>query len=177
MVPGNLTLASLHRVINDAMGWYDCHLHSFTIHGADFGVPDRDGWDGPEMVSEKKYRLEDLVGEKERFSYTYDFGDDWVHGVLVEKVIAGELATPRCIAGARACPPEDCGGAWGYAELVDAIVDETHERHAELVGWIPVGWTPERFDLALADRLVAKHGARRTRTKTQATRTWARARA
>lgn len=178
VVPGSITLERLHRVLQDAMGWYDCHLHSFAIHGTDFGVPDRDGWDvGPDMESEKKYRLEDLVGPKDRFSYTYDFGDSWVHGVNVEKVTVGELAAPRCIAGARACPPEDCGGTYGYAEFVAAIVDKNHARHVELVSWAPAGWMPERFDLALADRLVAKHGIRRTRIQKQPARTWVRTRA
>lgn len=176
LVPGTLTLERLHRVINDAMGWCDCHLHSFAIHGIEFGVPDRDGWGGPEMEPEKKYTLERLVGEKDRFSYTYDFGDSWVHGVLVEKVTPGEPPAPRCIAGARACPPEDCGGTWGYAELVEALVDENHERHAELTGWVPAGWTPDRFDLVLADRLVAKHGARPTTSKKPSARTRVRAR-
>lgn len=177
VVPGDLTLQRLHRVLQDAMGWQDCHLHSFTIHGTDFGVPDRDGWGGPDFEPEKQYRLEDLVGEKARFSYTYDFGDSWVHGILVEKVTPGDVPTPRCIAGARACPPEDCGGTWGYGELVEALADSSHERHAELAGWVPPGWMPERFDLALADRLVAKHGVRRARTKKQPARTWVRARA
>jgi hypothetical protein len=178
VVPGNLTLARLHCVIQDAMGWHDCHLHSFTVNGTEFGVPDRDGCGfGPEMEPETKYRLEDLVEEKDRFSYAYDFGDNWIHGVLVERVTPGALASARCIAGARACPPEDCGGPWGHAELVEALVDDSHERHAELRRWVPPGWTPERFDVLLADRLVAKHGLQRGRaSKKLATRTWVRAR-
>jgi hypothetical protein len=179
VVPGNLSFERLHRVIQDAMGWENCHLHSFEVHGAELGVPDRDGWGlGSEMKSEKRYTLERLVGAKDRFSYTYDFGDNWVHQIVVEKVTPGVPSTPRCIAGSRACPPEDCGGVWGYAELVAARADEDHERHAELTEWVPEGWAPERFDLALADGRVARHGRRagrpRAASKKRPSRTWAR---
>jgi hypothetical protein len=61
------------------------------------------------------------------------------------------------VGGARACPPEDCGGVWGYSDVVAAFLDEKHPRHAEIAEWVPVDWSPERFDLELADKLVAKH--------------------
>lgn len=156
LVPGNLNLQRLHRVIQDAMGWYDSHLHSFEVHGEEYGVCDPDGW-GTEVRSEKQFTLDRLVRAKDRFRYTYDFGDGWEHEFLVEKVTVGDESSPRCIDGARACPPEDCGGVWGHAELVVALADPKHPRHDELAEWVPEGWSPESFDLALADRLVAKH--------------------
>jgi hypothetical protein len=181
VVPGDVTLERLHRIIQDAMGWESYHLHSFEVRGAEFGVPDPGGWDiGPELLSEKRYTLERLVGEKERFRYTYDFGDDWVHQIVVEKVTPVAMVRPSCVAGARACPPEDCGGVWGYADLVAALSDKDHGRHAELAEWAPAGWAPDRFDLALADQRVAKHGTRPERPRTTRTkrpaRTWLRVR-
>jgi hypothetical protein len=180
LVPGNLNLERLHRIIQDAMGWEHSHLHSFEVRGVEFGAPDfDDGGFGSEMKSEKRHTLERLVHVKDRFIYTYDFGDNWVHQVAVEKVTPGEPSAPRCIAGARACPPEDCGGVWGYAELVDALADRHHARHAELAEWIPEGWAPERFDLAVADRLVAQHQPQpgHARSAKRPPRTWARVRA
>jgi hypothetical protein len=155
LVPGNLNLERLHRVIQDAMGWYDSHLHSFEVGGLEFGPPDTNGW-GREIKSERQHPLERLVGEGGKFDYVYDFGDDWRHQILVEKVTT-EATAPRCLGGARACPPEDCGGVWGYSDVVAAFLDEKHPRHAEIAEWVPVDWSPERFDLELADKLVEKH--------------------
>lgn len=138
------------------MGWENCHLHSFEIGREQYGTPDPGGW-GPEIHDEKKYTIERLAAVKARFRYTYDFGDDWHHDIVVEKVTPGEPTAPRCIAGARACPPEDCGGAWGYMELVEAISAPQHPRHDELADRLPSDWAAERFDLAAADRLVATH--------------------
>ncbi len=165
-VPGNLNLERLHLVIQDSMGWENCHLHSFEVKGTEFGVPDPDSMFGTDVESEKRHTLERLVGAKDRFSYTYDFGDHWLHDVVVETVTPGEPGAPRCIAGAGACPPEDCGGVWGYAELVAALANEHHERHEELAEWVPTGWSPERFDLELADRLVARHRPQPGRPRT-----------
>jgi hypothetical protein len=116
------------------------------------------------VKSENQHTLERLLRVKDRFTYRYDFGDDWNHEIVVEKITPGEPAAPSVIAGARACPPEDCGGIWGYADLVAALADRTHERHAELAEWAP-GWTPERFDLAAADKRVAKQRPRASRAR------------
>ncbi|MCI0637014.1 MAG: plasmid pRiA4b ORF-3 family protein, partial [Actinobacteria bacterium] len=151
----------LHRVLQDAMGWEDCHLHSFTVRGVEYGVREPAGFglgfDDDRVEPEKRHTIDRLVRAKDRFTYVYDFGDGWTHDILVEKVSPGELAAPRCVAGARACPPEDCGGVWGYADLVLALADKTHERHEALAEWVPEGWSAERFDLEAADRLVARH--------------------
>ncbi len=158
VVPGNLNLERLHHVMQDAMGWEDCHLHSFEVAGTEFGVPDADGFGlGPDVKSEKQHTLDRLLRAEDTFSYTYDFGDNWIHQIVVEKVTEEVVNVPRCIDGARACPPEDCGGVWGYAELVSALADPKHERHEELAELVSPEWSPERFDVRLADRLVAKH--------------------
>jgi Plasmid pRiA4b ORF-3-like protein len=94
-------------------------------------------------------RLSALVPkEKFKFGYTYDFGDDWKHEVLVEKVLPPEMSRKDslCVDGKRACPPEDVGGPWGYEEYLEAIRDPSHERHEELLEW-GGGFDPEEFDL------------------------------
>jgi len=99
---------------------------------------------------ETRVRLE-LVAptEKGKFRYDYDFGDGWHHDVLVEKITPMDPSAtyPRCFAGKRSCPPEDCGGPWGYADLLRAVADPSHERHAELKGWLGDDFDPERFDV------------------------------
>jgi hypothetical protein len=83
------------------------------------------------------------------FSYQYDFGDSWEHSIKVVEVAAPSAATtyPRCVAGERACPPEDCGGAWGYAELVEALADPQHAQHEELLEWVGGSFDPAEFDV------------------------------
>jgi hypothetical protein len=102
-----------------------------------------------------------------RFTYVYDFGDDWVHDVVVEKVSSGDSGRggPVCLAGKRHRPPEDCGGVPGYRELLRAIRDPRHPEHAEMIEWIGGSFDPEAFDLALVNRRLAErsHGLRRVK--------------
>jgi len=101
-------------------------------------------------IDERKVRLHKVAALKSRLVYEYDFGDGWTHDNLVEKVLPPDpgVAYPRCIAGARACPPEDCGGVWGYADLLDALADPNHELHEEKKEWLGEDFDPEAFDLA-----------------------------
>ena len=96
-----------------------------------------------------------LAGDVKRFVYTYDLGDDWKHVIQLEAVLPAEehLIYPRCTAGRRCCPPEDCGGVWGYEHLVEVLADPTHDEYAELRDWCP-NLQPEEFDLAAADEAV-----------------------
>jgi hypothetical protein len=165
LVPDDFTLAKLHLILQDAMGWENCHLHAFHIHGEEYGVPDGDFDESVE--SDKRAKLKDVLQAKDRFQYVYDFGDDWHHDIVVEKVLEAEpgTAAPRCLAGARACPPEDCGGPWGYEEILEALADPSHERHEELSEWLPDSWNADAFDLTSIDRRVAKHGKRPRRAR------------
>ena len=81
--------------------------------------------------------------------FTYDFGDNWEHTVLLEKILAPEPGThyPRCISGKRNCPPEDCGGPWGYADLLEALANPKHPRHADMIEWTGGDHDPEEFDV------------------------------
>jgi hypothetical protein len=148
-VPSEFTLAQLHQVIQAAMGWYDGHLHEFDINGQAYGQPMTE-IDFVDIKSENALCLNQFVpGEKYKFSYMYDMGDGWEHQILVEKVLppAPDVRYPVCIKGKRACPPEDCGGIWGYADFLDAIQDAKHPEHEEMLEWVGGEFDPEAFDL------------------------------
>lgn len=156
LVDGSMTLAELHDVIQAAFGWWNCHLHEFEIGRARYGAPDPD-WDfGPPTNDERTTRLDAVAGEGDSFHYTYDFGDDWRHKVTVEKVGAVEpgTAVPGCIGGRRACPPEDCGGPWGYQDLLESLGGRPGASDARLdfvgAGFDPAAFDPSDFGLNLA---------------------------
>ncbi len=142
------TLNQLHDLIQTCMGWDGYHLHAFEIGGEQYSEPDPDGM--METEDERKVKLSQVVaGGIKKLTYTYDFGDNWDHVIQVEKTLEAEAGVryPRCIAGKRACPPEDCGGPWGYAEFLEAIRDPKHERHEELLEWVGGEFDPEKFDI------------------------------
>lgn len=166
-VKDNLRLGDLHAVIQAAMGWGDCHLHQFSIQGRNFGVPSDEDWE--DVADEDKVRLAGLgLGPKRRFTYEYDFGDGWQHEILVEKVLPSEdgVKYPRCSAGKMACPPEDCGGIYGYYNMLAVVADPAHPDHADLRDWLGDSFKPDEFDLAVADR--------RVQSTLQGPRTWRR---
>ena len=82
-------------------------------------------------------------------NYTYDFGDNWEHKIQLEKILPRDknIEYPACIAGKRACPPEDCGGIWGYEEFLEAINNPDHEEHEEMLEWVGGEFNPEHFDV------------------------------
>jgi Plasmid pRiA4b ORF-3-like protein len=123
-VPGVITLEDLHFALQAAMGWTNSHLHQFRIGTATYGMTDVD--DAPETLEdERDFALSALARAGDRFVYEYDFGDGWDHDVVVTKVTEVAKATvPRCTAGARACPPEDCGGPPGYEHLLESSAAE-----------------------------------------------------
>ena len=149
-VPGNVTLAELHSILQTVMCWLDSHLHEFEVNGVEYGVPDG-GWDDDEKVrDESKVRLSKVADEGTKIRYTYDFGDNWRHDVVVEKVSPAEdgVRYPRCLAGERAAPPEDIGGEPGYEEFVEAMADPAHQDHEHYRQWIGRDWDPEFFQVA-----------------------------
>ncbi len=149
-VKSDITLAKLHRVLQMVMGWTDMHLHQFAILEKRYGVPDEEDVGLTETKDERKYKLHDLVrGEDSRFSYDYDFGDNWEHELLIEKVLPEEKGVryPLCLDGARACPPEDVGGVWDYQSVLEALADPQHEDHDELLDWSGGHFNPEAFDV------------------------------
>ena len=150
IVRADMKLDQLHRIIQIVMGWTDSHLHQFVADGVCYGVPDRE-YEDSKMENEKRHSVADLAPALEaRFAYEYDFGDNWKHEVALEKILPPDAAFkhPVCLAGANACPPEDCGGSYGYANFVDALADPKHEEHESMKEWIGGAWDAARFSLA-----------------------------
>lgn len=159
-VQSNVTLGQLHWVIQLSMGWTNSHLHSFDIQGVEYGMlmPDLD-FDEMELEDEQTVRLNQVVsGEKSKFTYLYDFGDSWDHEILVEKILEADSETdyPICIKGKRACPPEDCGGTWGYQQFLEIIQDPEHEEHEEMLEWVGGFFDPEDAELDEANYQLSK---------------------
>jgi len=150
-VPSNITLGKLHHVIQAAMGWCNGHLHEFDINDRIYGQPMPDFGDLG-LRSEVNVKLNKVITptEKAKFHYVYDMGDGWEHEILLEKVLPPDpkVTYPLCIKGKRACPPEDCGGIWGYAEFLKAIKDPQHPEYESMRNWIGGDFDPEEFSLA-----------------------------
>jgi hypothetical protein len=155
------TLLGLHEYIQAAFGWSNYHLHQFLIDGTRYGLPDPEDFDfGDEMVDETGALLSKLIpksGRHSKWIYEYDFGDGWRHEVLFEGFPPADPKAkyPICLEGERACPPEDCGGPWGYAEYLVAIADPQHEQHAEMLEWRGP-FDPEAFDAKKATKELRK---------------------
>ncbi len=143
------SLAKLHDVIQTAMGWHSCHLWAFDVNGEQYGDSD-DADLELDMTSARKMKLSRLAADGvKRFRYVYDFGDNWEHVIRLEKTLEADPQAkyPRCVAGSRACPPEDCGGAWGYGDLLEALRNPKHKEHQDMKEWIGGDFDPEEFDL------------------------------
>ena len=154
LVPENYTFWDLHVAIQDSMGWVDYHLHEFNIQNPSTGKEDRigmpdDDYPDAEMITENECRIKIyFTKENSKSVYIYDFGDDWEHEIIFEQVLQrdSDLKYPVCTAGKRACPPEDCGGPFGYMELIKALKNPDHENHDSMVEWIGDEFDPESFD-------------------------------
>jgi hypothetical protein len=157
LVPGDVTLEKLHTIIQVAMGWTNSHLHQFIVGQTRVGEPHPDY--GFEMKNERRVRLNQVAPrEGSRFRYEYDFGDSWLHDLLVEKIVEPEPGQqyPVCIEGERACPPEDVGGVWGYDGFLEAIGDPDHPEHEDYLDWIGGKFDPEEFDLEETNETLRK---------------------
>jgi Plasmid pRiA4b ORF-3-like protein len=162
VVRAGTTLDTLHEVLQVVMGWEDSHMHAFRVGKIEFGDPESDA-DAP-IRSEMTATIDELarLTRRKPTLYEYDFGDSWVHEILIEPEqdepnLARRRATIAwCVGGARACPPEDCGGAPGYEDLADAIADEESPQHEELMEWLGRPFDPERFDVVEVNRKLAK---------------------
>ena len=155
LVPGNYRLDRLHSIIQTAMGWQDYHLHEFQIDGLPYGDLSQEPPEDYELYAERGVQLQELlVKPRQRFTYLYDFGDDWIHTIQVEEILPPDpaLRHPACLAGARACPPEDVGGVHGYAEFLKAIRSPRHPEYDSYLEWIGGEFDPEAFDLQTINR-------------------------
>jgi hypothetical protein len=163
-VRAEMSLDRLHEAIVAAFGWQGYHMHVFSSGAEEFGVPD------PELgfIDERRVSLGELIGGAgDGLRYTYDFGDDWEHEIIVEELLDAdpELHYPVLVAAKGACPPEDCGGPWGYAELKEILAHPTHDRHQEMLAWLGLEdaseFDPSRFNTQEIEEELALSGAGR----------------
>jgi hypothetical protein len=149
LLVADCTLDVLHQVIQIAMGWTNSHLHLFEYDEDRFSDPRFEpDWDD-ESYDETQVFLSQLIADGcEKLRYWYDFGDDWWHTIKIEKTFQPKPTDkfPICVKGVGACPPEDCGGIWGYYEFLDAVGDPKHKRHDEFVEWAGEDYDPNHFD-------------------------------
>ena len=157
------TLDEFHEHIQTAMGWTNSHLHQFEIEGERFGDPELldDGFQDFECVDSTVTMVSDILpesGKRFAFKYEYDFGDCWEHEILFEGCPPAEKRKkyPLCLEGERACPPEDCGGVWGYQDFLAAIADPKHEEHESFLEWCGGSFSPDEFDVKAATREMKK---------------------
>jgi hypothetical protein len=155
-VPETYTFWDLHVAIQDAMGWFDSHLHHFEVIHPLFqepehiGIPADDDWGSIEIKPGWNRKISEYFSDfMRKAKYIYDYGDNWEHTVLLEKMVdrLSGVNYPICIAGKRACPPEDCGGKWGYEEFLNVISHPGHKQHDEMITWVGGHFDPEHFDI------------------------------
>ncbi len=165
MIPKNFTFIDLHAVIQAAMGWENAHLFAFRHpdkHHGEIGIPADSDWGGHQAQdAQLVYVREVFTHEKQRMHYEYDFGDSWQHTVLLEKILDDRILAPQCLKGKGACPPEDCGGLWGYYSMVETVNDPKASDHQDMREWIGMKegerWDLEAFDIDECRRRVTHY--------------------
>ncbi len=151
LVSPDLLLSDFHKVIQTAMGWENEHLHQF-IKDRRFYAPKLEDdifWDTMDNKDYSGVKIRDLLkAEKETIVYEYDFGDGWGHDIRLEKIldVEDEPEHPVCLDGQMNCPPEDCGGIWGYYQMLEILRDPAAEEHETWKEWLGSGFDPEFFD-------------------------------
>ena len=164
-VPLEFSLRDLHFTIQDAMPWKCSHLYEFEIGEMSYGDPhppnDPHGFG---MIDAASKKLASLIKSKgDRFLYTYDFGDNWRHRIIAEKVLDPDPKTtyPRLIGGKRQAPPDDVGGIWGYEEFLKIMSDPKHPEYEDWQDWFDEDFDPEEFDSERLGWLVGNQGTKR----------------
>lgn len=163
LVPGHFTFERFHQVIQAAFGWNDYHLFQFSPGGygthPNISIPDE--FDDHESLDAGKVKVSDIFHSAgQKFTYIYDLGDDWIHQLNLEDILETKTIRASLIAAKGACPPEDCGGPWGYAALLEAVNDPTHPDYKEMREWLGLEkgetWDVNENNLALAKTWVTE---------------------
>ncbi|MGL1885165.1 MAG: SEC-C metal-binding domain-containing protein [Reichenbachiella sp.] len=159
----DITFSELHDSIQIAMGWEDGHLYEFSFKNIriyDFQGDIDDGADPTERDSEDTFLSEIVSKVKSKFTYVYDFGDHWEHVIKLEKIQEEEedKTYPICVDGARACPPEDCGGLWGYEDKLRILSDKNHPEYDDMLNWMGEDWNAELFDRDVTNFILQDYG-------------------
>ena len=160
LVDKSTSFFMLHYIIQSTMGWDNSHLFEFNINGYRIGEPheDDDDWGG-KIIDATTVTLDSIITDtKEKFEYTYDFGDSWEHLLKVEKFLPKDenVKYPICIDGELNCPPEDSGGVWGFYDLLKTIKNKKHPQHKEILEWFGGHYDTEHFDKESVNELLSK---------------------
>ncbi|MCC6779305.1 MAG: plasmid pRiA4b ORF-3 family protein [Hyphomicrobiales bacterium] len=173
-VPLDMALDRLHLVLQAAIGWTDSHLYELRARDVGWSTPFPGQDSAADVLDARKATLgQVLEGVRAKtLKYLYDFGDGWEHTIKIERLIDPEpdVLYPRLIEAKGRCPPEDIGGPWGYAELLEALADPRHERHRELKDWLEDEFDPNVVDVdALANQVaaLARHWSRKSPSKSR----------
>jgi hypothetical protein len=159
LLPSDMRLGKLHRVLQCVFDWENYHLHQFVVGNTFYGVPDPEWGDDLPMTDERSVPLSRVLKQVgDTIVYEYDFGDGWRHDLLLEAILPAdpERASVVCLAGARARPPEDVGGVWGYANFLEAINDPQHVEHDELLTWAGGVFDPDGCDVNMINRQLQR---------------------
>lgn len=159
LIPSDMLLSDFHKVIQTTMGWVNGHLHQFVKNRTFYAEVFEDDDFGMNIVDYKGMKVSDLLKkEKEKIIYEYDFGDGWEHIILLEKVLPVDpkMQYPICLTGKMNCPPEDCGGVWGYANMLEILTQPKHPEYKSYMEWLGEGFDPKYFDKNEINELLAE---------------------
>jgi hypothetical protein len=161
-VSEKLTFHDLHQLIQLVFGWEDCHLYQFSPKGYGshpvIAIPSAQDWEECDFNAMKTKLNKVLTHEKQTFNYLYDFGDDWSHKITIEKLVPDNIKSPVCLNGEGACPPEDCGGPWGYENLKVILADPKHPEYEDMKEWLGLEddekWDANYFNLEEVNEML-----------------------
>jgi hypothetical protein len=161
LIQPDLPLSDFHIAIQIAMGWKNAHLHQFIKNKTFYTERFEDdwGWGSMRKVDYKDLKISDLLEKvKDKIDYEYDFGDSWHHDIILEKILTidNKMKYPICVDGKLACPPEDCGGIWGYANILNVLNNPTSKEYAELLDWLGGESDPNKFDKDAVNKIFNK---------------------
>lgn len=143
----------MHNILQKAMGWENYHLYLFTVDGKKYSEPNPEwGVVDSRMVTLNKI----FAGDRTSFQYDYDMGDGWGHEITLKRQIDSNETKPSCTGGARACPPEDCGGVRGYYQFLEAISDPKNYENDAMLEWVGGSYDPEAFDIAAVNKTLKR---------------------
>jgi len=159
LVPSDILLFDFHKIIQTTMGWTNSHLHQFIKDRTFYTrkMADDDFWGEMNNIDYSKIIISDLLKkEKDKIIYEYDFGDGWEHDIVLEKIETNvkDKYIPTCLTGKNNCPPEDCGGIWGYSDMLEILKHPDHEEYEESIEWIGEEFDPKYFDKAEINEML-----------------------
>lgn len=155
LVPEDFSFYKLHQIIQGAFGWQDYHLFQFCEKEFDsfevIGIPDPD-FDEFDTKDSKKIKINKIFkSEGQKYTYIYDFGDNWEHTITLEKILAFKFPVGELVDGKGACPPEDCGGIHGFNEMKKILSNPKHPEYESMVEWLELDddepWNASEFDM------------------------------